>query len=135
MPDKQPKEDPSSHAPAKSRSGDDVTEQGYERLFGRHVRGLRVSRGLTQDELADAASLAADTVRRLEHGSFSPSLRTLRRICFGLRLQVSTVFASFELCEPAVTKEVLDLFAQLSLEQQDAVVRFIRAFHRPRGSL
>ncbi|HLT35877.1 MAG TPA: helix-turn-helix transcriptional regulator, partial [Enhygromyxa sp.] len=47
------------------------------RPFGRHVRSLRRARGMTQEVLAQRSGLSADTIRRLEHGSFSPSLETL----------------------------------------------------------
>jgi len=52
---------------------------------------------LTQEVLAARSELSADTVRRLEHGSFSPSLDTLLKLCGGLSLAVSTLFESFEL--------------------------------------
>lgn len=39
--------------------------------FGLLVRELRNVRGLTQEQLAEKSGLAADTIRRAEHGSFS----------------------------------------------------------------
>ena len=51
--------------------------------FGGYVRRLREARGLTQEGLAERCDLSADTVRRLEHGAFSPSLRTLRKLAKG----------------------------------------------------
>lgn len=65
--------------------------------FGAHVKRLREVRRLTQEELAERSDLAADTIRRLEHQDFSPSLRTLRKVCRGLGLSVSAMFNSFEL--------------------------------------
>lgn len=65
--------------------------------FGKHVKRLREVRGLTQEQLAERSNLAADTVRRLEHQDFSPSLRTLRKICAGFGISLSTLFNSFEL--------------------------------------
>ena len=65
--------------------------------FGKHVRSLRRARGLTQEVLAERSGLSADTVRRLEHGSFSPSLVTLNKLCVGLDLRLSSLFESFEL--------------------------------------
>ncbi|HLT36771.1 MAG TPA: helix-turn-helix transcriptional regulator, partial [Enhygromyxa sp.] len=61
------------------------------RHFGRHVRSLRRARGMTQEVLAQRSGLSADTIRRLEHGSFSPSLETLRKLCHGLDLMLSTL--------------------------------------------
>ena len=65
--------------------------------FGAHVKRLREVRRLTQEQLAERSGLAADTIRRLEHQEFSPSLRTLRKVCKGLDLSVASIFSSFEL--------------------------------------
>jgi transcriptional regulator with XRE-family HTH domain len=76
------------------REDEDDPEQ---RLFGRHVKRLREVRGLTQEVLAERSGLSADTIRRFEHGQFSPSHRTLRKLCKGLGLTVSQLFRGFEL--------------------------------------
>jgi transcriptional regulator with XRE-family HTH domain len=89
---------------------------------------------MTQEVLAEVAGIAADTVRRLEHGTFSPSLLTLRKLVSGLDIQISTLFTSFELGERCVPRELLDLLDQLSPIEQDALVQFVRAFHRPARS-
>ncbi len=73
----------------KSRSADepddDTRDAGViDERFGAHVKRLREVRRLTQEELAVRSGLAADTIRRLEHQEFSPSLRTLRKVCKGL---------------------------------------------------
>src|SRR5690606_6283845 len=75
--------------------GDAAVSQS--RSFGRHVLSLRRARGMTQEVLAERSGLAVDTIRRLEHGSFSPSLDTLRKLCMGLDLMLSTLFETFEL--------------------------------------
>jgi transcriptional regulator with XRE-family HTH domain len=67
--------------------------------FGAHVKRLREVRRLTQEELAERSGLASDTIRRLEHEDFSPSLRTLRKICGGLELSVAAMFNSYELSD------------------------------------
>jgi transcriptional regulator with XRE-family HTH domain len=74
--------------------------------FGAHVKRLREVRGLTQEELAERSGLAPDTIRRLEHQDFSPSLRTLRKVCGGLGLSVATMFNSFELRDNEASAEL-----------------------------
>jgi transcriptional regulator with XRE-family HTH domain len=64
--------------------------------FGAYVKHLREAHGLTQDVLARRCGLSADTIRRLEHGSFSPSLRTIRKLAKGFELSVMQLFAGFE---------------------------------------
>jgi transcriptional regulator with XRE-family HTH domain len=58
---------------------------------------LRRARGQTQEQLAERSGLSADSIRRLEHGTFSPSLTTILKLCSGLSLRVSTLFEAFEL--------------------------------------
>jgi transcriptional regulator with XRE-family HTH domain len=79
--------------------------------FGAHVKRLREVRRLTQEELAVRSGLAADTIRRLEHQEFSPSLRTLRKVCMGLDLTVAAMFNSFEL--DAESEEISRIHAML----------------------
>ena len=69
--------------------------------FGAHVKRLREVRRLTQEELAARSGPAADTIRRLEHQEFSPSLRTLRKVCVGLQISIASMFNSFDLDGPA----------------------------------
>lgn len=79
------------------------------RHFGRHVCGLRRVRGLTQRALAKRSGLSEDTVRRLEHGSFSPSLTTLSKLAAGFEVALSTMFEAFELGQLDEARELIDL--------------------------
>jgi transcriptional regulator with XRE-family HTH domain len=81
------------------------------RPFGRHVRSLRRARGMTQEVLAERCGLSADTIRRLEHGSFSPSLDTLRKLVAGLDISLTTLFEGYEMCERNPARELIDLIA------------------------
>jgi transcriptional regulator with XRE-family HTH domain len=64
--------------------------------FGSLIRDLRETRGMTHGDLAAAAGLEADAIRRLEDGLFSPNLETVRRLCLGLGLELSALFYEFE---------------------------------------
>ena len=99
-------------------TSDGVNYKG--RPFGRHVRSLRRARGMTQEVLAERSGLSADTIRRLEHGSFSPSLDTLRKLCAGLDLFLSTLFEGYELGEARKAADLIDLVSTRS----DAHVKF-----------
>ena len=97
------------------------------RSFGRHLRSLRRARGMTQEVLAERCRLSADTIRRLEHGSFSPSLDTLGKLCTGLDLQLSTLFESFELGDPTFKRQILDLLWLRPPAQRAFGYRMLRA--------
>ena len=98
----------------------------YAREFGKHVRGLRRARGITQDALAQRSELSADTIRRIEHGSFSASIDTLRKLCSGLGVAPSTLFESFELGRTDERRELFDLIASRSADEVGLVARVVR---------
>lgn len=95
--------------------------------FGRHVRSLRRARGITQEVLADRSGLSADTIRRLEHGAFSPSLETLRKLCVGLDLMLSTLFESYELGARCERRELEDLLATRTARELVMATRILRS--------
>jgi transcriptional regulator with XRE-family HTH domain len=64
--------------------------------FGAYIRLMREVRGLSQEELAKQCTLASDTIRRLEHGTFSPSLLTFRKVAKGFGVSVTQLFQGFD---------------------------------------
>jgi transcriptional regulator with XRE-family HTH domain len=125
------------HPPAYESSGSSLvdgptvheTDQRLNtgRNFGRHVRSLRRARGMTQEVLAERSGLSADTIRRLEHGSFSPSLDTLRKLCVGLNLMLSTLFESYELGARNEARELIDLLATRTPRELALATRVLRS--------
>lgn len=78
---------------------------------------------MTQEQLAERASISADTVRRLEKSEFSPSLDTLRKLTRGLRIDLSSLFLSFELGEVGSARELVSMASALSRVELDAAIR------------
>ncbi|PRQ03417.1 HTH-type transcriptional regulator PuuR [Enhygromyxa salina] len=72
----------------------------HRALLGHHLRRLRKARGLTQSRLAELSGLSVDTIRRLEHDDFSPSLNTMRKLAGGLDLRLSALFEAMDVREP-----------------------------------
>jgi transcriptional regulator with XRE-family HTH domain len=60
--------------------------------LGARVFMLRKNRKLTQEQLARRAGLSADTIRRLEHGEFSPSFDTMIKTACGLGISLIALF-------------------------------------------
>lgn len=56
----------------------------YIRAFGNHLRELRESKCITQEELSDRCQLALSQIGRLERGVHSPTLSTLLILAKGL---------------------------------------------------
>jgi transcriptional regulator with XRE-family HTH domain len=52
--------------------------------FAANVRRLRAEKGLTQDALAQGASMDPAEIRRIESGRRDPGVRVLSRVAVGL---------------------------------------------------
>ncbi len=59
--------------------------------FGDFVFDLRITSGLSQEQVGRRGKLSADTVRRIEQGKHSPSLDTLVRLAAGLGTTVAAL--------------------------------------------
>ena len=95
--------------------------------LGQVVRSIRRHRKLTQEDLAARSGLSADTIRRLEHNSFSPSLDTIRKLCKGLALNPSTLFHLLELgTELQPQREILDVFVRQCPKRQALALAVLR---------
>lgn len=97
-----------------------------EKRFGRHIRSLRKARGLTQEQLAERAGLAPDTIRRLEHGSFSPSVNTLEKVCVGFNLRMSRLFEGAEYGEDPGPRDLIEALSVLNRAELRALREFIK---------
>lgn len=84
-----------------------------------------MARGLTQEALAERADLACDTVRRLEHGSFSPSLDTLAKLVVGLDSSLATLFAALEGSDDATAREILGTAKRMTGPELALAVRVL----------
>ena len=66
--------------------------QTFITAFGTHLKGLRLKRGLTQEELAHRASIHVTYLSGIERGRRNPSLGGLYRIASALRVRVKDLF-------------------------------------------
>jgi transcriptional regulator with XRE-family HTH domain len=94
--------------------------------FGKHVRSLRRARGITQQDVAERSGLSADTIRRLEHEEFSPSLNTLQCLVDALGIRLSTLFLGYELDDTANVREIVDMLRGRSASDVMLVWRLVR---------
>ncbi|MBZ4398385.1 helix-turn-helix transcriptional regulator [Myxococcus sp. MISCRS1] len=83
----------------------------FHRKFGSHVRQLRNGRELTQEVLAERCDLSVDAIRRIERGSFSPSLDTLGKLSVGLDVSLKTLFQGFEHERTGDVAEICDFLS------------------------
>ncbi len=91
------------------------------------LRRLRADHGLTQEELAAAAEISPDAVRRLERGAFSPTLRLMTHLADAFHLTVAELA---DLGEAKAGLRVTGLKALLSSRSDrdiDLVTRIAKA--------
>lgn len=62
------------------------------RRLGQRIQGMRLERGLTQEQLASRAKLSRAYVARLEIGRHNPPVLTLARIAKALKVPLRDLF-------------------------------------------
>jgi transcriptional regulator with XRE-family HTH domain len=68
-------------------------DAGIDQRLGLRIRDLRADRGLTLDGLAKQAEVSRAMLSRIERGESSPTAQLLNRICAGLGISLSDLFA------------------------------------------
>lgn len=96
-----------------------ASDESVKKSLGAHCIALRSARGLTQGELADRAGLAADTIRRIERGTFSPTFVTLDKLARALRLPASEFIAGYEQRERDIPGELAGMLVTLDESLRD----------------
>lgn len=81
--------------------------------FAAEIRVARLAAGMTQEQLADAASTSVDFVSKMERGLHSPSLEILAALVQALSLDPGRVLG-IKLIGPMPTTARLQLEARLS---------------------
>ncbi|MEO8668095.1 MAG: helix-turn-helix domain-containing protein [Bauldia sp.] len=64
--------------------------------IGTRVRALRSSRGMRLEDLAARSGVSRAMLSRIERGESSPTAQLLNRVCGGLGVTLSTLFAEAE---------------------------------------
>lgn len=65
-----------------------MTEQEYILLVCNNIKQLRIQKGIKQIDLASAVGIDDSSLRRIESGRTSPTLKTLIRIADALNVEV-----------------------------------------------
>ena len=101
---------------------------------GGKIRDLRESRNLTQDQLAELASLNRVTIAKYESGRVEPGAKALSRIADALEVSTDVLLGRSD--EPEGPDEatatpeikiVSGMMEKMTQEQQDQVVAVLRA--------
>lgn len=68
-------------------------EQDLLKLLGERAKELRLSKGLTQLEVADRFGSAESTISRLEKGKYNPTYIWLSKFCKALDVEINELFS------------------------------------------
>ncbi len=112
-------------------------------LLGVWVRQTRTQQGMSQRELADAASLSRSYVCDIERGRGNePSLNTLDKLAGALGASRSDLMKASGLIDKALVpkeseeeRRILQLFRDLSDDGQEQVMRYVRFIHADEHSV
>jgi len=102
--------------------------EDIDRHLGSRIRDLRAERGLTLDGLAEAAGVSRAMLSRIERGESSPTAQLLNKVCEGLGITLSTLYA-----EP---QPVASPFVRFSDQPtwRDPATRYLRRSVSPAGT-
>jgi transcriptional regulator with XRE-family HTH domain len=73
-------------------SNDDKKEKQFPDGLAKQIAALRKAKGMTQERLADAASIDRVALANIETGKRRPTVTTVYRISSALGVHVSDVF-------------------------------------------
>jgi len=73
--------------------------------FGKRLKQLRVLKGLTQEELAEAVGVSTDFISLVERGKRAPSFENLERLAEGLEVGYKKASRSLACSTAASYKE------------------------------
>jgi transcriptional regulator with XRE-family HTH domain len=60
--------------------------------FGKHLRGIRLDRNLSQERFAERVGISVDFLSLIERGVNAPSFETIEQMAKSLRLPVRALF-------------------------------------------
>lgn len=106
-----------------------MKEINFENI-GKKLKEVRLSKGLTQEYIADMADVNTSHISNIENNRVKISLTTLVHVCNALDVTVDFILAD-EYNKPSsvLEQEVLHELQSCSLETQKQILKIIRALH------
>jgi len=69
-----------------------LKDESFVIEFGKNLRYLRISKGLSQENLANDANIPINQVGRIERGEINTTITTIRAIAQALQIPTSDLF-------------------------------------------
>ena len=92
------------------------------------IRKVRLERGMTQQELADALGLKSrSSINKIEMDTYDPGLKQIRRIARALNCDPDyLVFGEGDIVEDEIDNEIKHILESLSPEKKEAELQHLR---------
>lgn len=105
--------------------------EGMEKLilFGKRIRSVRESAGLSRESVAENASITANYLGEIERGEKWPSIEVISSVAGALGVSPSTLFAyEAEEVDPKILQSQLyDILEARNTEQLQQALRIVKA--------
>jgi transcriptional regulator with XRE-family HTH domain len=69
-----------------------IRDEKYIKEFGLNLKQIRLSKGFSQEELANSSDVSLAQITRIERGVINPTLCTIKSLAIGLGLKTNTLF-------------------------------------------
>ena len=69
-----------------------IQEKKFIKKFGERLRELRLSKNLSQEELANTAEIPINQVGRIERGEINTTITTIKVLADSLKIHISELF-------------------------------------------
>lgn len=100
-------------------------------FMGKHIRELRKSQGLSQEELAFKANINAAHLGQLERGLKSPTIDTIDKIAIALGIPLINLFdvhsSNRQDGDNSISITINNLISTMDIKQQKVVLKIIQA--------
>ena len=69
-----------------------LRDEKYIKEFGLNLRKIRLSKKLSQEELANSSDVSLPQITRIERGIVNPTLCTIKSLSLGLNIKTNELF-------------------------------------------
>jgi len=105
-----------------------ATATDIDQRLGNRIRDLRTAKGLTLDALAERADVSRAMLSRIERGESSPTAQLMNKVCSGLGITLSALFAEDTAPPSPLTRR------DAQPTWRDPATRYLRRDVSPAGS-
>lgn len=102
-----------------------MKELNFE-VIGKKLREIRISRGLTQEYIANMADVNTSHISNIENNRVKISLTTLVHICNALDVTVDYVLSSEYTVSSPIDNEILKEIHQLTNDNKEKILQIIK---------